>query len=194
MTVSHSKARLLPAPALTFPVMAFLFLLLPAMAFAGSTNYKSTLPDANLSVSKVIVTASDKVKAEKVKYDARDVEALSRSLAKKVQAQLQAKGLWTEEGGDTLELTLTSLTPNRPTMAQMQDNPSLDFRSFGLGGASLTGKLISPNGKELGNVSYSWEETWIENVVNVTTWYDARRALSLFSLHLARDLQGGQTS
>lgn len=194
MSVSVTTSRSLPAPAFSIPVMAFLFFLLPALAFAGSTNYQSTLPDTAVKVSQIIVNASDDVKAEKVKYDARDVSALSDSLTRKVKSQLQSRGVWAETGGDTLVLTLTSLTPNRPTMAQMRDNPSLSFQSFGLGGAALTGKLVSVDGKELGTVSYSWEETWIDNVVQVGTWHDAQRAFSLFARHLSRDLQAGETS
>lgn len=194
MSVTLSKVRQLSAQAFALPVLAAMILLLPATAMAGSTNYQSTLPDQNVKIGKIVVTASDKVKAEKVKYDSSDVKVLSSSLTKKVRAQLQSAGVWADQGGDTLVLTLTKLTPNRPTMAQMRAKPSLSFQSYGLGGASLTGQLMAPDGKDLGNVSYSWEETWIENVRNVGTWYDANRAFSLFARHLARDLQGGETS
>lgn len=168
-------------------------LIWPAAALAGQSGYQSNLPKGPVHISQVLVDASPAVQNQKKKYDSADVDMLKADLQKKVETALRDRGVWAANGGDTLLLTITSLTPNRPTMAQMRATPGLSMRSFGLGGAALQGELLSPSGADLGKVQYSWSETWIENVIAASTWYDARRAFSQFADYIAEEFGAADT-
>ena len=80
----------------------------------------------------------------------RQVEKLGdREVNEKIDA-LQAevgKALEQRYPGATANLVLNDLKPNRPTMEQIRQNPSLDpIRSVSIGGAAIKGEIVTADG------------------------------------------------
>ena len=73
---------------------------------------------------------------------------------------------------------------NRPTMARLNREPALSLRSIALGGARVTGRLISADGSEhpfdLANYASN-----LRDDVGAVTWTDADRAFDRFASDLA---------
>ncbi|MBL4595853.1 MAG: hypothetical protein JKX99_04675 [Robiginitomaculum sp.] len=90
--------------------------------------------------------------------------------------------------GLRLELIITDLKPNRPTLARYRSKPGINFRSIALGGASVEGRFLNAAGEEVGTFNFTWEERWFDQIQGVTTWHDARRAFDRLSRKLVRDL------
>jgi len=73
----------------------------------------------------------------------RDVDDLARDLRKAVEVRLARTHAY---DGARVELVLADAKPNRPTFQQLGDTPGLSYRSFGLGGATIEGRMIAPDG------------------------------------------------
>lgn len=165
-------------------------------AFAANSKYQlafSGEPVQGLTISSVVISASDEVANETKLFDNRDVEQMKAVLHKKVMRQLTKAGT-INPNGVQLKLTLTDLKPNRPTMAQFRDKPGLSFQSIAIGGASIEGQIIAADGTEIGTVSFTWQESWIDQVQGATVWYDARRAFDRFARRFARDISANSGS
>jgi hypothetical protein len=90
--------------------------------------------------------------------------------------------------GATIDLVLTDLKPNRPTMEQLTQRPGLDgIRSVSIGGAAIEGRITMADGS-VQPVRYDWYTNTIADVQGYTTWYDANRAYQ----RLARNLAAGR--
>lgn len=90
--------------------------------------------------------------------------------------------------GAEINLTLTDLKPNRPTMQQMMDRPGLDgIRSVSIGGATISGHVTTADGL-IHPVKYDWYTTDIGQVYGHAVWQDADRAY----LRLANNLADGR--
>jgi hypothetical protein len=91
----------------------------------------------------------------------------------------------------TLRVTLEDVRNNRPTFEQLSRQPELSFQSFGLGGAELSGELVTASGESLGTVSYRRFETNFNDIAFARsngTWTDANRAISRFANRTAKAL------
>lgn len=112
----------------------------------------------------------------------REVEERARALEARVQRALASRGGFE---GARVELVLTDVTPNRPTMQQIGDKPGLShFHSFGIGGAAIEGQVVMPGG-EVRPVRYNWYSNNIRDARYSATWQDADRAFLNFSSRLA---------
>ena len=89
-------------------------------------------------------------------YGVREAERLTADLQASVEKTLARAGAL---DGARIELTLTDVKPNRPTFKQLSDKPGLSMQSFGVGGAAISGKIISADGREK-PLSYRWYETF----------------------------------
>jgi len=173
-----------------------LFAMIANGAVAGNTKYELSFngqPPQSLQITSVSVIPSEDVAAETEVYDERDVTKMQAVLQKKMLSKLQQSGLLADTGL-RLELTITELKPNRPTMAQYRTKPGLSGESIALGGASIEGNLIDAAGNSIATINFVWEENWIGQVPSSTTWYDARRAFSILARKLARDLASNPAS
>ncbi len=91
----------------------------------------------------------------------------------------------------TLRVTLEDVKNNRPTFEQLSKEPGLSFHSFGIGGAELSGELISNDGGSLGTLHYRWFESSLDNDGFDRAkgiWTDAHRAISRFANKTAKAL------
>lgn len=90
--------------------------------------------------------------------------------------------------GARVELVLTDLRPNRPTLEQVRDRPGLDpFRSISIGGAAIEGRIVTADG-QVRPVSYERFSTSLSEVHGAGVWDDAERAYR----RLASNLKAGR--
>ena len=130
----------------------------------------------------VTVTVGPELQAQAEKtYGVRDVTRLADSLKKEVERELAKTGAY---DGARIELVLHDAKPNRPTMQQMS-KMGLSFESFGIGGATIEGHAIRPDGSMI-PLSYKWYETDIRNAWATSTWHDAEWTFDRFARRLAR--------
>lgn len=87
--------------------------------------------------------------------------------------------------GAVLDLVITDLVPNRPTMQQLTDRPGLDaMRSVSVGGAAFEGTITMADGTKQ-NVKYDYYTPTIQDAFGSTVWTDASRAYSRLAAALA---------
>ncbi|MGB0906579.1 MAG: hypothetical protein ACPGVT_03715 [Maricaulaceae bacterium] len=122
-------------------------------------------------------------------YGDRELTRLAARIENRFAHQFEKRGLTLSDNAPTvLRITLTDAKPNRPTMKQMSKEPGLSYRSFGNGGAALEAMLVSASGEDLGEFSYSWYETNINDGFVGNTWSDANRSIERFAKHTAKTL------
>ena len=112
----------------------------------------------------------------------RDVNQQIARLQTVVERRLARDGAL--EGGQ-INLILTDLKPNRPTMQQAADKPGLSIMdSLSIGGATIEGEVITADGERL-PVRYSRFSNSLADVYGYTTWQDADRAYDRLAGNLA---------
>jgi hypothetical protein len=135
---------------------------------------------AGAQTGQVSVTIGPELQAKaSEKYGVREVERLADSLRRDVERALAKRG------GGRAELVLVDAKPNRPTFKQMSDKPGLSFQSFGIGGATIEGRIVTADGRET-PFTYRWYESDIRNVMPTSTWGDAERAFDRAARRIAR--------
>ena len=131
----------------------------------------------------VEVKIGPELQAKAVKtYGVREVEYLATDLRKTVAGRLANTHAY---DGARIELTLVDAKPNRPTIKQMGDKPGLSFQSFGVGGAKITGQIVTADGKT-SPVDYKWYESDIRWEHTNSTWGDAQTTFQQFAGRLGR--------
>lgn len=156
--------------------LAFFAPLAAALAVAGGAIAQPTA--INVTLGPDLQRKADELGQREVQEQVdRLTEVVSRVLAS--DADLH---------GATLDLVLTDLKPNRPTMEQMVQRPGLDgIRSVSIGGAAVEGQITLADGS-VRPVRYDWYTNSIADVRGFTTWHDADRAYR----RLARNLAEGR--
>ena len=133
------------------------------------------------AVVTVSISPDLQTKAERT-YGVDDVTRLADNLRLHVERALARSGARADE---RLELVLNDVAPNRPTFKQLGDRPGLSMESFGVGGASFTGRIVGADGVAT-PVAYRWYESDIRQAVGTAPWSDAERAIDRFASRLAR--------
>lgn len=112
----------------------------------------------------------------------RDVDRQLERLQTVVERRLARDGALQ---GAQVNLVLTDLRPNRPTMEQASARPGLSIiDSISIGGAAIEGEVITADGERL-PVRYSRFSTTLEDVRGYGTWQDADRAYDRLAGNLA---------
>ena len=129
-------------------------------------------------------------------YGQRDLDHLTEKLEEWTSEALTKKGLnITDEAATVLKLTLVDARNNRPTQNQLTHDSSLNFQSFGLGGAEVSGELFDARGNSLGAVSYAYYDNFLDRFSKSNgTWFDARQAMRRFSKRVATDIASNRTT
>lgn len=152
-------------------------ILLSLAALAVSASAAAAAP------ASVTVVVGPELQAKAAKdYGLREVNDLADRLKTKVERRLTRTGAY---DGARVELVLTDAKPNRPTFKQMGDVMGLSAESFGVGGASIEGHAIAPDG-HVTPISYGYWETDIRQVYGVGTWHDAEWAFERMANRLGR--------
>lgn len=151
------------------------------LAAAAASLSMSSAASAAPAAIEVTIGPVLQAKAEKT-YGVRDVRGLADELRRDLEQRLARSPAYE---GARIELTLADATPNRPTFKQLGDLPGLSFGSFGLGGATIEGRVVAGDGS-VTPLTYRYYETDIRNARHVTTWSDAQWTFQQFAGRLAR--------
>ena len=147
-----------------------------ALALAGA---------AAAQPSAVVVTVSPDFAKTAEELGQRDVQQQVDDLTAKVTRVLTERHAL---DGARIELTITDLKPNRPTMQQTAAKPGLDpLRSISIGGAAVEGTITTASG-EVHPVKYDHYSNNLADVRGFSTWQDAGTAFN----RLARNLADGR--
>ena len=156
--------------------IAFLAPLAAALAVSGA---------AAAQPSAVVVTVSPDFAQTARELGERDVQQQVSDLTRTVERVLTDRHAL---DGARVELVITDLKPNRPTMQQISDKPGLDpIRSISIGGAAIEGTVTTASG-EVHPVKYDYYSTNLADVRGYSTWQDASTAYN----RLARNLAEGR--
>ena len=95
-----------------------------------------------------------------------------------------------DDAPTVLRVVIEDARNNRPTFRQLAQEPSLDFNSFGVGGAEFSAALLDADGATLGAFDYEWYDTLTGSNIDQGNgvWTDANRAISRFSRRTAESL------
>ncbi|MBN9480407.1 MAG: hypothetical protein J0I52_09235 [Bordetella sp.] len=156
--------------------IAFLAPLAAALAVSGA---------AAAQPSAVVVTVSPDFAKTAQELGEREVQQQVSDLTRTVERVLTQRNAL---DGARVELVITDLKPNRPTMQQMSDKPGLDsMRSLSIGGAAVEGSVTMTSG-EVQPVRFDYYTPTLADARGSTTWTDAQRAYD----RLARNLAEGR--
>ena len=167
-----------------FAAAAIAALMTAGAALAGQTT-SATPPLA--STQNVSVSIGGDVAKDLNELGERDVRQQAEDLARVIERELgrdaDTDGRW---AGAKVNLVLTDLKPNRPTMQQTIDRPGLSmFHSKSVGGATIEGEVVTADGQRL-PVRYERYSTSLADVFGYTTWSDADRAYNGLASNLRR--------
>ncbi len=128
------------------------------------------------------VALSPELENRSLELGEREVRQQADRLAFVVEAALANDA---ELHGARIDLILTDLKPNRPTMEQMARRPGLDgIRSRSIGGAAIEGQITFADGS-VRPVRYDWFTSSLADSRGHNTWTDAERAYSRLGRNLA---------
>ncbi|QBX36986.1 hypothetical protein E4M02_03855 [Brevundimonas sp. S30B] len=148
----------------------------PLAALLAVTSVARAQPDS------VTVTWGPKLQEQAERLGEREVAQQSERLREAVQRALASHG---PLDGARIELVLSELKPNRPTIKQMSRTPGLDgFRSRSIGGATIEGQATLADGS-VQPIRYAWYSHNLAEVRGYSTWTDADRAFSRLASNLA---------
>lgn len=130
----------------------------------------------------VTVTVGGDLLEEVEDLGQRDVDLQVAELIETVERTLARRGALQ---GATINLVLTDLKPNRPTLQQASDSPGLSLiDSISLGGATIEGEVVTADGQSQ-PVKYDRYSTNLRDVYGYSTWHDAGRAFDRLAVNLA---------
>ena len=113
----------------------------------------------------------------------REGEVLRAAVADAISNELARRGV--SAGSANIDVTIVDAEPNRPTMQQLFDEPSLDFGSISIGGAELRAIVRSADGETTEVTHRRYNHSLSDLVGAATTWTEARRAIRQFAVKVA---------
>lgn len=141
------------------------------------------------TVSLQSITVSDSAQAAFTStYGETEAETLKQDLRERLVKAFADQGITLTDATApvVLNVTVQRVKPNRPTWRQMRDTLGLDFaRSFGVGGAEITGVLSSTDGSTSVPIKRTWFDSDIDQSATKSTWHDARRVFRQFATQAA---------
>lgn len=138
---------------------------------------------APVMAQQVTVTVGGDLTEQVETLGQRDVDQQVARLQTVVERRLARDGALQ---GAQVNLVLTDLKPNRPTMQQAADKPGLSvLESISIGGATIEGEVVTADGQRL-PISYSRYSNSLADVHGFSTWQDADRTYDRFANNLVR--------
>ena len=125
------------------------------------------------------------------KYGDRAIEDLLEEMHEEITGDFAKRGLVLSESAPTLlRITIVKAKPNRPTFNQLGEDPSLSFKSYGIGGAEVSAEFITAGGDVVGTAEYDYYSSFGDrpHLSASGVWTDADRAMSRFSKKLSKKL------
>lgn len=147
---------------------------------AQASQPVATTPQVSVIVGGDLLKEVDKLGERDVQ---RQVDDLARVIERELARDAGSENRW---AGAQVNLVLTDLKPNRPTMQQAIDRPGLSiFDSKSIGGATIEGEIVTADGERL-PVRYERYSSSIADVFGYTTWSDADRAFDGLAANMRR--------
>lgn len=116
-------------------------------------------------------------------YGVREGEVLRTAVNEAISRELSSRGV--ASSGVNIDVTIVDAEPNRPTMQQLIDEPSLDFQSVSIGGAELRAVVRGANGATTEVTHRRYNHSLGDLSGAATTWTEARRAIRQFAVKVA---------
>lgn len=139
---------------------------------------------ASAEPAQVSVTLGPQVEEQIDELGRREIERQTGRLADVIRRELSRHP---EFDGASVDLTLSDLKPNRPTMEQLRQRPGLDpLRSVSIGGADIEGQVRRLDGTTR-QVSARYFSTSLADVWSLDPWADAEKAYQRAATKIARN-------
>lgn len=116
-------------------------------------------------------------------YGVREGEYLRSAVNEAIQAELTRRGVSADSA--RIDVTIVDAEPNRPTMQQLFDRPSLDGTSISIGGAELRATVRAANGATTEVTHRRYNHSLADIVGPAMTWTEARRSIRQFAVKVA---------
>lgn len=161
--------------------------LLAAASLAAGLSGAAWAAQPAASTPQVTVTVGGDLLKDVKKLGERDVQRQVDDLAQVIERELARDAAGERRwAGAQVNLVLTDLKPNRPTVQQTVDRPGLSmFGSRSIGGATIEGEIVTADGQHL-PVRHEWYSASLADVYGYSTWTDADRAFDGLASNLRR--------
>ncbi|WP_295705931.1 hypothetical protein [uncultured Brevundimonas sp.] len=154
----------------------------PLAFFAPAAAVIALATAAQAQEPNVTVTLGPKLQEQVEDLGPREVRDQADRLAERVREALARRN---DLNGTAVNLVLTDLKPNRPTLQQLTDRPSLDrIRSVSIGGAAVKGEIVTADGRNL-PFEYDRFNSSLADVYGFSTWWEADRVFDRVARKIA---------
>lgn len=154
----------------------------PLAFFAPAAAVIALATAAQAQEPNVTVTLGPKLQEQVEDLGPREVRDQADRLAERVREALARRN---DLNGTAVNLVLTDLKPNRPTLQQLSDKPGLDrIRSVSIGGAAVKGEIVTADGRNL-PFEYDRFNSSLADVYGFSTWWEADRVFDRVARKIA---------
>ena len=154
----------------------------PLAFFAPAAAVIPLATAAQAQEPNVTVTLGPKLQEQVEDLGPREVRDQADRLAERVREALARRN---DLNGTAVNLVLTDLKPNRPTLQQLTDRPGLDrIRSVSIGGAAVKGEIVTADGRNL-PFEYDRFNSSLADVYGFSTWWEADRVFDRVARKIA---------
>lgn len=154
----------------------------PLAFFAPAAAVIALATAAQAQEPNVTVTLGPKLQEQVEDLGPREVRDQADRLAERVREALARRN---DLNGTAVNLVLTDLKPNRPTLQQLTDRPGLDrIRSVSIGGAAVEGEIVTADGRSL-PFEYDRFNSSLADVYGFSTWWEADRVFDRVARKIA---------
>lgn len=154
----------------------------PLAFFAPAAAVIALATAAQAQAPNVTVTLGPKLQEQVEDLGPREVRDQADRLAERVREALARRN---DLNGTAVNLVLTDLKPNRPTLQQLTDRPGLDrIRSVSIGGAAVKGEIVTADGRNL-PFEYDRFNSSLADVYGFSTWWEADRVFDRVARKIA---------
>lgn len=155
----------------------------PLAFFAPAAAVIALATAAQAQEPNVTVTLGPKLQEQVEDLGPREVRDQADRLAERVRKALARRN---DLNGTAVNLVLTDLKPNRPTLQHLTDRPGLDrIRSVSVGGAAVKGEIVTADGRSL-PFEYDRFNSSLADVYGFTTWWEADRVFDRVARKIAQ--------
>ena len=155
----------------------------PLAFFAPAAAVIALATAAQAQEPNVTVTLGPKLQEQVEDLGPREVRDQADRLAERVREALARRN---DLNGTAVNLVLTDLKPNRPTLQQLTDRPGLDrIRSVSIGGAAVKGEIVTADGRNL-PFEYDRFNSSLADVYGFSTWWEADRVFDRVARKIAQ--------
>jgi len=129
------------------------------------------------------------------KYGEREIEYLLETMQERITKDFAKRDIQLSDSASTLiRVTINEVKPNRPTFNQLSVEPSLSFKSIGIGGADVSAEIITAGGGVIGTADYDYFSSFNDRPLQGSAiWTDTHRAFARFSKQLSKKLSSANT-